>query len=97
MFFIILIIIMIALLCNVILYATPSVAYAVEATGAINYDTYTDSKTFTWNGAQQSISDFINNDTIINLSIFGKIFEKAREFRGLFQIKKIFMFRLVHF
>lgn len=36
-----LIIIMIALLCNVILYATPSVAYAAEATGAINYDTYT--------------------------------------------------------
>lgn len=67
-----LIIIMIALLCNVILYATPSVAYAAEATSAINYDTYTDSKTFTWNGTQQSISDFINNDTIINLSILEK-------------------------
>ena len=67
-----LIIIMIALLCNVILYATPSVAYAVEATSAINYDTYTDSKTFTWNGTQHSISDFTNNDTIIILSILGK-------------------------
>ena len=80
-----------------ILYATPSVAYAAETNDAINYDTYTDSKTFTWNGTQRSISDFINNDTIINLSILEKIFEKAREFRGLFQIKKIFMFRLVHF
>ncbi len=64
-----LIIIMIALLCNVILYATPSVAYAAETNDAINYDTYTDSKTFTWNGTQRSISDFINNDTIIKLSI----------------------------
>lgn len=64
-----LIIIMIALLCNVILYATSGVAYAAETNDAINYDTYTDSKTFTWNGTQRSISDFINNDTIINLSI----------------------------
>lgn len=64
-----LIIIMIALLCNVILYATPSVAYAAETNDVINYDTYTDSKTFTWNGTQLSISDFINNDTIIKLSI----------------------------
>ena len=47
-----LIIIMIALLCNVILYAMPSVAYAAETNDAINYDTYTDSKTFTWNGTQ---------------------------------------------
>lgn len=69
MFFIILIIIMIALLCNVILYATPSVAYAAETNEAINYDTYTDSKTFTWNVTQRSILDFINNDTIIKLSI----------------------------
>lgn len=60
-----LIIMMICMLCCAILFVTPSVAYAVEATGAINYDTYTDSKTFTWNGTQQSISDFINNDTII--------------------------------
>lgn len=79
---------MIALLCNVILYATPSVAYAVEATGAINYDTYTDSKTFTWNGAQQSISDFINNDTIINLSILEKYLKKLANFAGFFKLRK---------
>lgn len=67
-----LIIMMICMLCCAILFVTPSVAYAAEASGAINYDTYTDSKTFTWNETQRSISDFINNDTIINLSIFGK-------------------------
>lgn len=60
-----LIIMMICMLCCASLFVTPSVAYAAEASGAINYDTYTDSKTFTWNGTQQSISDFINNDTII--------------------------------
>ena len=60
-----LIIMMICMLCCVILFVTPSVAYAAEATGAINYDTYTDSKTFTWNGTQRSILDFINNDMII--------------------------------
>lgn len=80
---------MIALLCNVILYATPSVAYAAETNDAINYDMYTDSKTFTWNGTQQSISDFINNDTIINLSILEKKYlKKLANFAGFFKLRK---------
>lgn len=66
------IIMMICMLCCAILFVTPSVAYAAETNDAINYDTYTDSKTFTWNGTQRSISDFTNNDTIINLSILEK-------------------------
>lgn len=60
-----LIIMMICILCCAILFVTPSAAYAAETNDAINYDTYTDSKTFMWNGTQRSISDFINNDAII--------------------------------
>lgn len=47
-----LIIMMICMLCCAILFVTPSAAYAAETNDAINYDTYTDSKTFTWNGTQ---------------------------------------------